>query len=75
MISAESTENSGLRASSDYSLLPKEKVKKLLNSIVDIEKITFYLGGHGSFDEICVCVCRELKKNIKIGKLFMSRHI
>lgn len=43
----------------------KEKVKKLLNSIVDIEKITFYLGGHGSFDEICACVCRELKKEHK----------
>ena len=44
----------------------KEMVKKqLLNSIVDIEKITFYLGGHGSFDEICACVCRELKKEHK----------
>ena len=50
----------------------KEKVKKLLNSIVDIEKITFYLGGHGSFDEICACVCRELKKEHK-GKHFGKR--
>ena len=47
----------------------KEKVKKQLLNSIDIEKTTFYLGGHGSFDEICACVCRELKKEHKNLKI------
>lgn len=41
----------------------KEKVKQQLRAYVDgARAITFYLGGYGSFDEICAAVCRELKQ-------------
>ncbi len=41
----------------------KEIVKEQIrNHIVGVERVTFYLGGYGEFDEICACACRELKK-------------
>ena len=41
----------------------KEMVKQHLRDYVaGDDAITFYLGFYGSFDEICACVCRELKK-------------
>ncbi|MBO5906990.1 MAG: DUF1273 family protein [Clostridia bacterium] len=48
----------------------KEKVKEQIrNNISNSEFVTFYVGGYGSFDEICALACRELKKefsNIEI---------
>lgn len=37
----------------------KEQIRK---NLVDVERITCYLGGYGDFDEICACACRELKQ-------------
>ena len=49
------------------SISDKDNVKKtvkqlLLKIIPENGGVTFYLGGYGSFDEICAAVCRELKQ-------------
>ena len=44
----------------------KEIVKsQIVNKIPREEKVTFYLGGYGAFDEICAQVCRDLRKEYK----------
>ena len=40
----------------------KEIVKEQIRSNIEEGQTTCYLGGYGDFDEICACVCRELKK-------------
>ena len=41
----------------------KEAVKAQLRvRIAHAEKVSFYLGGRGGFDELCAICCRELKK-------------
>jgi len=37
----------------------KEQIRK---SIIDVTRITCYLGGYGDFDKICARACRELKQ-------------
>ena len=40
----------------------QESVKELLkNQIPAGERVTFYLGGRGAFDELCARACREIK--------------
>ncbi len=51
-----------------HSFIPeRNKVKEMVrekieNNIIDAEKVICYIGGYGEFDDICSCVCRELKK-------------
>ena len=41
----------------------KETVKEQIKNNIDLnEKVVFYLGGYGEFDEICALACRELKQ-------------
>ena len=41
----------------------KEIVKELMkNNIIDVKKVSCYLGGYGDFDQICACACKELKQ-------------
>ena len=36
----------------------------ILNNIVPYEKIYFYCGGYGDFDNMCVEACHSLKRNV-----------
>ena len=36
----------------------------ILNNITRNEKIHFYCGGYGDFDNMCLEVCHSLKENI-----------
>ena len=52
--------------SNDVKEIVKEQIR---NNIINIGRITFYIGGYGDFDQICAGVCRELKEeysNIEI---------
>ena len=41
----------------------KEIVKEqILCNVTDFGTVVCYLGGYGDFDDICACVCRELKQ-------------
>ena len=45
------------------SKMLKEAVKEQIrNNISDTEKVIFYLGGYGDFDEICAYACKELRQ-------------
>ena len=44
-----------------------DKIEKIVteqiqNNIIDIESITFYIGGYGDFDRICALACKKIKK-------------
>ncbi len=66
-----------------HSYVPSQEIVKLLvkkqieNSISDAGGVTFYLGGYGSFDEICASVCRELKskKRSDIELVYVTPYI
>ena len=51
-----------------HSVVPStEKVRqtveeKIRSSMIGGQAVTCYLGGYGSFDEICARACKELKK-------------
>ncbi len=53
-----------------HSVLPADhdlyhKLRKLILELVQKEeKISFYCGGYGEFDALCVKVCRELKPEL-----------
>lgn len=41
----------------------KDMVKEQIRTLIAKESsATCYLGGHGDFDELCACACRELKR-------------
>ena len=55
----------------------KEIVKgKIKNTIMNSGFVTCYLGGYGEFDEICACVCRELKQSgVRIEVVYVTPYI
>ncbi len=58
-----------------HSTLPGEHdlYDKLRKSILELvpkdEKISFYCGGYGEFDELCAKVCRDLKPEFPFSEL------
>ena len=46
--------------------LVKEQIR---NQITAVDRVTFYLGGYGNFDEICALACRELKQEGVLAEL------
>ena len=48
-----------LNISTELSLKIKAAIK---SSIRGKDKVTFYCGGYGDFDNHCACLCREIKK-------------
>ena len=50
--------------------------EQLLLLISEEEKTLFYLGGYGEFDNLCLKVCRELKKDFPNTELvFVTPYI
>ena len=43
--------------------LASEIENTILNQIIKDEKITFYCGGYGDFDNLCAKVCKSIKQN------------
>ena len=53
--------------------LVKDQIR---NNIFDSVSVTCYFGGYGDFDEICACVCRELKQEgAKIELVYVTPYI
>ena len=51
----------------------KEQIRK---NIIGVKFVTCYLGGHGDFDEICACACRELKQeHICVEVVYVAPYI
>ena len=45
----------------DVGNLPERVRKSILENTKQHESTTFYCGGYGTFDELCVRICRSLK--------------
>ncbi len=44
----------------------QEKVKRVIEESVDFhEKVVFFCGGYGDFDDLCACACRSIKEKWK----------
>ena len=53
-----------------------EKVEKAILENADFEnKVSFFCGGYGDFDELCAQVCREVKKKRKNCEVIFVPHI
>ena len=49
----------------DFTDIKELLYQTVKNLIADEDKVTFYLGGYGDFDNIAARVCRELKSEHK----------
>jgi len=50
--------HSSITSHNKVKAVVKEQIKR---SVTDTDKIIFYLGGYGDFDNICAMACKEIK--------------